>query len=355
MSCNAWNHSADCTCGWGGDTGGRGFTATAVRRIAAPDGRIWSRPLTYESFTVPNARCPVCGDDVFFYQSPTGGRVFFDELGPPWPKHPCTDRQPGPSQLGPILPPLQPRSRPVPERSEKEGWHPFTGYVLRRTWIEGSDSFRVMNKAMGFGGERVPFPAGFIGEAPVFWRRSREHPGWFEFSTFRIGVAQFSEERAYTPMWPVPETSPSLSPCTFDYESLDAEALNAIGWLVSFARQGDDRGWPLSSAVNWLAAKRFFSLAAAKGSWHAKNNLAVMARDGLGAPSDVYAAFELFNAAAQSMDPVPLRHLAECHEHGIGTPKDASEARTMRDLANVIEDERDAKSAVNGAGENPRP
>jgi hypothetical protein len=28
---------------------------------------------------------------VFFYQSPYGGRVFFDELGPPWPKHPCTD------------------------------------------------------------------------------------------------------------------------------------------------------------------------------------------------------------------------------------------------------------------------
>jgi hypothetical protein len=28
---------------------------------------------------------------VYFYQSPYGGRVFFDELGPPWPKHPCTD------------------------------------------------------------------------------------------------------------------------------------------------------------------------------------------------------------------------------------------------------------------------
>jgi hypothetical protein len=28
---------------------------------------------------------------VFFYQSPFGGRVFFDDLGWPWPKHPCTD------------------------------------------------------------------------------------------------------------------------------------------------------------------------------------------------------------------------------------------------------------------------
>ena len=43
------------------------------------------------SYTNPNASCPVCGASVFFYQSPYGGRVFFDEPGPPWPKHPCTD------------------------------------------------------------------------------------------------------------------------------------------------------------------------------------------------------------------------------------------------------------------------
>lgn len=34
--------------------------------------------------------CPVCGDPVFFFLADNGGRVFFDELGPPWPKHPCT-------------------------------------------------------------------------------------------------------------------------------------------------------------------------------------------------------------------------------------------------------------------------
>lgn len=39
----------------------------------------------------PNAKCPVCGEDVFFYQNEYGSRVYFDELGPPWPKHPCTD------------------------------------------------------------------------------------------------------------------------------------------------------------------------------------------------------------------------------------------------------------------------
>ena len=39
----------------------------------------------------PNAVCPVCNAPVFFYQNEVGSRVYFDELGPPWPKHPCTD------------------------------------------------------------------------------------------------------------------------------------------------------------------------------------------------------------------------------------------------------------------------
>ncbi|MCO5158488.1 MAG: hypothetical protein M9945_17345 [Aquamicrobium sp.] len=45
--------------------------------------------------TFPNAKCPVCGESVFFFQARDGGRVFFDPpLGPPWPKHPCTVREP---------------------------------------------------------------------------------------------------------------------------------------------------------------------------------------------------------------------------------------------------------------------
>ncbi|MEH0986270.1 hypothetical protein [Micromonospora sp. CPCC 205556] len=39
----------------------------------------------------PNARCPTCGAAVYFYANEHGSRVFFDDLGPPWPKHPCTD------------------------------------------------------------------------------------------------------------------------------------------------------------------------------------------------------------------------------------------------------------------------
>jgi len=57
-----------------------------------------SRPRLHSSYKIgttyvnPNAHCPVCGAGVFFYRSPDEGRVFFDELGPPWPKHACTDQ-----------------------------------------------------------------------------------------------------------------------------------------------------------------------------------------------------------------------------------------------------------------------
>lgn len=49
-----------------------------------------SHSLTARSIN-PNANCPVCRAPVFFYQNKNGSKVFFDELVPPWPKHPCTD------------------------------------------------------------------------------------------------------------------------------------------------------------------------------------------------------------------------------------------------------------------------
>jgi hypothetical protein len=57
--------------------------------------------------TIPNARCPECHQPVFFFMATNGGRVFFDDLGPPWPKHPCTisvdARVPGFADAGSIV------------------------------------------------------------------------------------------------------------------------------------------------------------------------------------------------------------------------------------------------------------
>jgi len=63
----------------------------------------YSKPFgTSISYLNPNAHCPVCNKPVFFYQSAHGGRVFFDNVGWPWPKHGCTDNPL--SQSGTIRP-----------------------------------------------------------------------------------------------------------------------------------------------------------------------------------------------------------------------------------------------------------
>jgi hypothetical protein len=69
------------------DLGGIDFGFAAKTRLAE-NGVIGSRSAR---FIAPNAKCPVCGEPVFYYQNEFGSRVYFDEIGWPWPKHPCTD------------------------------------------------------------------------------------------------------------------------------------------------------------------------------------------------------------------------------------------------------------------------
>lgn len=126
--CNAWNHPLDCTCGWGGDghRGQRGFNS-APGASQIPDNR--SIYFThYASYLNPNATCPVCGAQVFFYQSPDGGRVFFDELGHPWPKHPCTDLSSRPIDVRINSHPVTETNQSAIQRNyswQKNGWEPF--------------------------------------------------------------------------------------------------------------------------------------------------------------------------------------------------------------------------------------
>ena len=108
--CNSKNHSPNCTCGFGGygHLGRRGPSygnESATYSYSPPSLQTKSpKELFLEQypeftkkgrvaacFVNPNATCPVCGDRVFYYQNENDSRVFFDGLGPPWPKHPCTD------------------------------------------------------------------------------------------------------------------------------------------------------------------------------------------------------------------------------------------------------------------------
>ncbi len=119
--CNAWNHSSYCTCGWGG----AGHLGRPARNVHA-NHAMWPSGIppingSISSVTIPNARCPVCGELVFYYCNEYGSSVFFDELGPPWPKHPCTNRAAIAQPLVPSVGAITSYSR-VPHWS-RESWH----------------------------------------------------------------------------------------------------------------------------------------------------------------------------------------------------------------------------------------
>jgi hypothetical protein len=141
--CNAANHSFSCDCGFGGDTGGGGRRWGSVSNFVenyAPPSFGWARDSggTVESYVNPNAHCPVCGAAVYFYRSPYNGRVFFDALGWPWPKHPCTDnlREPRRAAHASII------ARPALETAwHREEWNPLlslrVSHGVERSGIRG--------------------------------------------------------------------------------------------------------------------------------------------------------------------------------------------------------------------------
>ena len=92
-----FNHYADCGCGWCVNYGGRSRTnrpqllADLRQRDAVNVLKSNAARSISGCYVNPNAKCPVCGDAVYFHANEHGSRVFFDDLGPAWPKHHCTD------------------------------------------------------------------------------------------------------------------------------------------------------------------------------------------------------------------------------------------------------------------------
>ena len=126
--CNSWNHSYNCQCGFGGEGHlGRNYGASGIF-----ESNFLNHRISYESFVNPNAKCPVCNEPVFFYQSPYGGKVFFDELGHPWLKHPCTDSSLRISDINLSVGLNTEKTTNISgERNwEKEGWESLVCYQL---------------------------------------------------------------------------------------------------------------------------------------------------------------------------------------------------------------------------------
>ncbi len=87
--CNAWNHSAGCTCGWGGE-GHLGSSSGGNFGYYTAPAPLRSWDLERDTGTLSHrTACWWCGAPVFFHRSETGGCVLFDELRPPWPVHSC--------------------------------------------------------------------------------------------------------------------------------------------------------------------------------------------------------------------------------------------------------------------------
>jgi hypothetical protein len=166
--CNAWNHPIGCTCGWGGPGHlGRRESSGQTRFSYEVFGGSAAREIGYVN---PHARCPVCGASVFFYQSPEGGRVFFDELGPPWPKHPCTDRGRSGAFADPEVMDL---TVSVMEHHAPEGWEPFMCELVR------SVPHRDVAELIGsFRGHRITMFArmtSLLPNAPYYVQQIGEH------------------------------------------------------------------------------------------------------------------------------------------------------------------------------------
>lgn len=141
-----------------------------------------------DSFVNPNARCPVCGDRVFFYRSPYDGKVFFDELGPPWPKHPCTDNAGWHSPV-----PLSKTSAYETEDSEQEaqwqrsGWEPFRCKNTKH--IESKSITEITGRVEGSEREWALYVRGEIHDLrdyPTLVKSTVDAKGIYQIATFRL-------------------------------------------------------------------------------------------------------------------------------------------------------------------------
>jgi hypothetical protein len=332
MGCNGWNHQLDCNCGWGGDTGGRGGGVFTVQ------GLDWSnsKPPREESYVNPNARCPVCGADVFFYQSPYGGRVYFDELGPPWPKHPCTDNFIGRFYQRSVLPSLTTRDTPISKNPNQ--WSP----LIHESIEKGSrfDKFFIDKKSTGISGRFLALPSGVFRDVPIFWRRDASDPSLVDVSSIQVDANycepyQGNERKETVPSW---MSSDEDIEAFLRSAPLTAETLNGIGWSLSFHwRDTENPNWHLLDYVNWDKAREYFEKAAELGFWAALNNLGVIYRDGFGVTPDPIISFRCFESAAQHMDAISIRHLAGCYRTGWGVKPDDAQAAFLNELAELMD------------------
>jgi hypothetical protein len=253
LSCNAWNHPPGCDCGWGGASYGFSSPALVAPRLV--------------SFTNPNAHCPVCGAEVYFFRSENGGSVYFDDLGWPWPKHPCTDsaRDPGNRRTSATSPSAP--ARVTSDEGKEDDWIAFEILTFRRE--------AGMTLVVGRIDDQTPLVhLGVLQDIQT----GRRIPSYLRAKPERRGVVDLTT---------LSKLDPVVVDAYLDCSELDdlnawRAALvgsplhqNSIGWRMSFGR---DRTYAEPSnqftRPNWLGGGFWLCEAAAQGHPSALNNLA---------------------------------------------------------------------------------
>jgi hypothetical protein len=222
--CNSLNHPPSCTCGFGGDGHlgrrtysnsyfGNPVTSKEYKIYAFNDSPYFFKDdyLSFsKNFVNPNAKCPVCGAEVFFCQLENGGRVFFDELGMPWSKHPCTDSSKNRITSNSQAPPELKSVIVIVENTEKtnlnangvsfiwqkEGWQPFL--CLEVTTISRSNKSYVKLDGICEEGSFLLYVRGteilnLIKQSPILIKAVDKFI--FELSTFTENFMAFSDFR----------------------------------------------------------------------------------------------------------------------------------------------------------------
>ena len=343
MGCNAWNHDPGCSCGWGGE-GRQGGYSSNLTATPYDAGRIWSRHgrLENKSFTTPNANCPICGARVFFHQAINGGRVYFDSLGPPWPKHPCMDRslanrndafQSGNRPKKQAEEGIEPRN--ILHGSPSRIWEPF---ILKERPSEAGALVWCSVRIRPFGTiSRIPIPKKAWTGAPIYWRWSSQ-AGRIEIETINVAIDLLPTTiRLLTPAWFEKGDELNVAGATklWDLPHPPATRWTQIGLEFSSFPQVDagQKGFGFQARkrfIDWDLARKCFELAAEAGDWEGANLLGIIYRDGLGVTPDSLRAVRFFWQAAFSYEAVALENLAHCYEEGIGCERNLEMAALLR-------------------------
>lgn len=329
MPCNGYNHPADCECGWGGVWhGNQPYGGNNNRLLLKTPTAILSGG--YCSYVNPNAHCPVCGAEVFFYQSPYGGRVFFDELGPPWPKHPCTDN--GYTPRATNYSSTYPASRLSKNEAISNGWLPF--YV--ETQRKERHIYRIKGQILRY--EKYSTRSiSLTLVVPCASRAPKINLAFIKVVNGFFGILDISAVETCFGNVNIINRQGVVTDDITARERLvarngNAEKMNHL-W-VRYIKE-HELGHTGSHIFSWSEIDNVFQYLRRKNNHSALNNMGLMYFKGHGVPKNNATAFRMVFEAAQSLYPTILENLAFFYENGVGVEPDLEMAAYLRELKEV--------------------